>query len=306
MIKKIAVGLVISVLLVVAIFHLDVDLLVESLLSLSPWVLVLLFALQIITQLLINLQWYLIAKASGSPIAYRDMVYIHSQGSIVDAITPGVKIGGEMTRGVLLAKIGQYTPSQAGAVVAVQKIISILAMAVVMLLLASHVVAWVAVALLAPFIIAPGPIRRYVMGRQAPKHPLCGKVRGFFIMLLHQLMGVKANKKICLLLWGISICIWALYPIKSYVLVLQFYPDAHFIYIAGITFGAYMVAMLPIFPGGVGGFEGTMIGLLVAMGLGLEGASMVAILFRFMTFWLVMLMGVVYVWGYKWKVLSRE
>ncbi|MGI6549403.1 MAG: lysylphosphatidylglycerol synthase domain-containing protein [Syntrophomonadales bacterium] len=46
-------------------------------------------------------------------------------------------------------------------------------------------------------------------------------------------------------------------------------------------------AMLPIFPGGLGGFEGTMSTLLLIMGLSLSEAAMVAVVFRFITFWFV-------------------
>jgi uncharacterized membrane protein YbhN (UPF0104 family) len=45
--------------------------------------------------------------------------------------------------------------------------------------------------------------------------------------------------------------------------------------------------MLPIFPGGLGGFEGTMSTLLLIMGLSLSEAAMVAVVFRFITFWFV-------------------
>ena len=93
----------------------------------------------------------------------------------------------------------------------------------------------------------------------------------------------------------LSFFIWLLYPAKLYLLTIQFAPDVPVVHICATGFLAYMVAMLPIFPGGLGGFEGTMSGLLVALSFTISDAAVVTVLFRFITFWLVLLLSLVYV-----------
>lgn len=301
MIKKYLPMAVVAILLAIAIFTLDLAALVGHMGSINVWVWTLLVAMQVTTQLLINWQWHVIAKAIEKPVPYQNMIYINSQGAVVDAITPGVKIGGEITRGVMLTKVGGYTPTQAGALVAIQKLFSIGALGVVLLLVANHMATWVALLVFAPVVLAPGNVKGYLLKKKAPSHRLLHKVWAGSVTLLGYLQLIKANKKAFALLCGLSLLIWALYPVKAYILVWQFYTGIHFTYVAGITFGAYMVAMLPIFPGGAGGYEGTMTALLVATGLDINYALAIAMLFRFITFWLVMLMGAVYVWVYKLK-----
>ena len=63
----------------------------------------------------------------------------------------------------------------------------------------------------------------------------------------------------------------------------------------GITFVAYMAAMVPLFPGGAGGFEAVLSGLFVSAGYGLSDALAIAVVFRFISFWLVMLFRVLFI-----------
>jgi uncharacterized protein (TIRG00374 family) len=87
-----------------------------------------------------------------------------------------------------------------------------------------------------------------------------------------------------------------------HILAIQFFSEIGLAQTFAITFAAYIVAMLPIFPGGLGGFEGTMTGLLAAAGVLLADAAVITIFFRFTTFWFVMILSTVYIAVYK-KVL---
>jgi len=121
------------------------------------------------------------------------------------------------------------------------------------------------------------------------------RLRGFLLTALHPLESARQHKRAWALLALLSLCIWLLYPAKLYVLVLPFYPQAHVMTVAAATFAAYMVAMLPIFPGGLGGFEATLTGLLAAMGMALSDAVVVTVFFRFATFWFVLLLSLAYI-----------
>ena len=122
-------------------------------------------------------------------------------------------------------------------------------------------------------------------------------MRNFLLALLNQAGGIQKNAKA--MLFFLSIFIWLLYPAKMYILAVQITPDVNAVYIGAVAFVSYMVAMLPIFPGGLGGFEGTMSGLLAAMGFIISDAAVITILFRFITFWFVMLVSLAYIAFYK-------
>jgi len=101
----------------------------------------------------------------------------------------------------------------------------------------------------------------------------------------------------------LALFIWSMYLVKMYLLVVQFSPDTHVLSVGAVAFASYMVAMLPIFPGGLGGFEGTMSGLLLAMGFVRSDALVITVLFRFITFWFVMLLSLIFIGFYKLKNL---
>jgi len=118
---------------------------------------------------------------------------------------------------------------------------------------------------------------------------------------LAQAILMRRNKKACVGLFALSIFVWLLYPAKLYLLMMYL---PHLISVPEMTiivFAAYMVAMIPVFPGGLVGFESTMSGLLFTFGIPLANAAVITVLFRFFTFWLVMLMSLGFVAGYKAK-----
>ncbi|MCL2837677.1 MAG: flippase-like domain-containing protein [Oscillospiraceae bacterium] len=246
----------------------------------SMQVIILLVGLQIISQILVNLQWCKIAKFANVPISFRDMLYINAQGSVMDSITPGVKIGGEITRAVQMSRKCGIEKGQSAAIVATQKLFSISAFLLLCLLtvgfLQAQYTQYVVYGILALVVLI------LLAALFMPK-----RWRNIFA---EQAKFLRQNPKTSLMFFGLSLLIWLIYPVKMYILAAQFLPDVNIIYIAGITFVSYMVGMIPIFPGGLGGFEGTMTGLLLTLGFSVSGAALVAVLFRFITFWLVMIL----------------
>jgi uncharacterized protein (TIRG00374 family) len=62
--------------------------------------------------------------------------------------------------------------------------------------------------------------------------------------------------------------------------------------------------MIPLLPGGVGSFEATMTSLLIAMHITHGQALAITLLFRFITFWFVILISLLY--AGVWKVRLRK
>jgi len=315
---------VLIILLLFALLQIDRESLLQSIRQVPVWLIILLGTLQIITQFLVNLQWHQISKIANSPMSFRDMFYINCQGAIMDCITPGVKFGGEVTRAVQISRIGNLPGEHSAAIVALQKLFSLSALFFILIFTVGYLVGQVPFlqarhlqfmiyGLLSMFIlifigmfIMPGRIIKLLQNGQNPKRLSFSRVRSFLITLFGQIESVRKNKRALAMLSLLSLFIWLLYPAKMYILAIQFLPAAHAVLIAAITFAAYMVAMLPIFPGGIGGFEGTMSGLLVSVGYAVSDAATMTIIFRFITFWFVMMLSVVFIAFCKASKSIRE
>jgi len=311
--KKYIFIIVIAALMFIAFLRLDGESILYSIRQIPIWLVLLMLALQVVTQLLVSFQWHRIAKLSGISITYRDILYVNSQGAVIDSITPGVKFGGEVTRAVQISRVGNCSGEQGAALVALQKLFSLSAMFFILLFVVGYLAGEVpglsarymqllVYSVLSLFLLLffaiffmPHRIEAYMHTKKAPRFTWTRKLRGFFLMLLNHVKSVRNNKRACMMLALLSLFIWLLYPVKMYILTVQFYPEAGMIHVAAITFAAYMVAMLPVFPGGLGGFEGTMSGLLIAMGMVVSDAVVTTVFFRFATFWFVMLFSIAYV-----------
>jgi uncharacterized protein (TIRG00374 family) len=286
--KRWILAAILAAMLLFALSRLDGQSLLYSIGQIPLWLVVALPALQIITQLLVNLQWHKIARLADIPISFWDMLYANCQGAVMDSVTPGVKIGGEVTRAVQISRIANCPGNVSAAVVAVQKLFSLSAFFIILLFAAGRFFAL-------PFLLAffyvfarPDRIISRLQAKKAPRFAWVRKIRDFLMVALGQIGHVVKNKRALVMLSVLSLSIWLLYPAKMYILAVQFHPEAQILHIAAITFAAYMVAMLPIFPGGLGGFEATMAGLLAAVGVAVSDAAVITVFFRFATFWFVM------------------
>jgi len=297
--KQLAFGAIMVLLLALALSRIDGKSLLHSVSQIPLWLIVLMLGMQIASQLLVNLQWYKIAQLADISISFGDILYVNCQGAVMDSITPGVKIGGEVTRAIQISRVAKYPGEQSAAVVAVQKIFSISALFLILLFVVNRFLALPFLLILSCAFFMPNRISRYLQVKKDPCFAWMRKVKGFLCAILDQMCSIRKNLGSLITLSLLSLLIWLLYPVKMHILAIQFFPDVHIMHIASVTFAAYMVAMLPIFPGGLGGFEGTMAGLLVAMGAAINDAAIITIFFRFATFWFVMLISLAYIALYK-------
>lgn len=317
--KKWLFGALILLFLILALSRFDTWNLLHSLKQIPLWSVIVLLGIQVVSQLLVNLQWYKIAKFINTSVSFREMFYINCQGAVIDSITPGVKFGGEVTRGVQISRIGNCSGETAASLVAMQKLFSLSTFIIINLFAVGYIIgnasflsAWylqiiiysvlmLFLLLFAAVFFIPYRMKVYIETRKEPRFSWIKKARGFFITLLDNVIAIRKNTKICIMLFLLSAIIWLIYPVKMYLLAVQILPGVNIMYIGAVTFVSYMVAMLPIFPGGLGGFEGTMTGLLLTMGFINSDAFIVTVIFRFVTFWFVMLFSIAYIGFYKIK-----
>jgi uncharacterized protein (TIRG00374 family) len=312
-----------AALLVLVLWQLDLDNLWDSITQIPLWLVFALLALQIASQLLLNLQWCLAARFSNATLSFGKMLYINCQGAVVDSITPGVKVGGEVTRAVQISRIGDCSGEQAAAVVAMQKLFSLSAFFLINLFTVGFILRHVAalrspvlqigvyaililcITLFACTFLVPHRMQARLQGEKQSRLKWTGRVRGFFLTLLGQVILMRGNKQAFVCLSALSVFVWLLYPAKMYLLLMHLPHAITVPQMTAIVFTAYMVAMIPVFPGGLVGFEGTMSGLLLMFGLALADAAVVTVVFRFFTFWLVMGMSLVFVVIYKTRLRVR-
>lgn len=312
------------ILLFSALLQFDIMSLLYSARQISVWFLVALLGLQVVTQLLINIQWHQIAKFANTRISFWDMIYLNSKGAVVDSITPGVKIGGEITRTLQIKRILCCSVGQAAALVAVQKTFSLGVFFFISLFAAAYLtvrgsfvqfyhlqilVYGVMVAFVALFfsiIIMPHRIIEYLQPKEITRFRWAGKLKVFLLSLLEQVCFIRKSSKAWVIPLSLSVLIWLLYPAKIYILATQISPGVNVIYLGAIAFVAYMAAILPVFPGGLGGFEGTMSAMLFAVGFNLTDAVVITVLFRFVTFWFVMILSIIFIAFYKFKYAKGD
>ncbi|HHT36652.1 MAG: YbhN family protein [Candidatus Wallacebacter cryptica] len=305
-----------GILLLALFLQINLDELYLSLAQIDWKVIGLLLLLQIVTQLLLNLQWQRIAVFVGVKLSFWTMFYINAQGSVMESITPGVKVGGEITRGVQLARLGRCSGSTAAVVVVLQKIFSLSAFALINIFAAvylshrssildsslSRLIVYtflgLVLAAFALILIMPKQLLARI-NNKPPVRTWLGAVRRFVENLLEHIVMFESRKQELVIQFILALAIWLLYPLKLYLLTAQVLPDAPLVYITSITFISYLVGMLPLFPGGLGGFEGTMSGLLTGIGLSLSSSAAVAVIFRFITFWFVIITSLAFTAVYK-------
>jgi len=242
----------------------------------------------------------------------------------MDSITPGVKIGGEITRSVQISRTANCSGEQAATVTAMQKVFSMSAFFLISAFAAGYSIGNVPflgtryvqffiygivimfLLLLACLFFMPQRIKIYLQTKEKPRPLWQLRVRSFSLALLDQIISIRKNAKTCVMLFLLSNLIWLLYPVKMYLLAIQFFPAVNIVFIGAVTFVSYMVAMLPIFPGGLGGFEGTMSGLFLTMGFMQSDALVITVVFRFVTFWFVMLFSMGFIGFYKIRYLNAD
>lgn len=296
--------------------------LIDSFRHISPGLILSLIGLQIISQLLLNTLWYQVAHFTKTNISFWRMFYVNCQGSIIDAVTPGVKFGGEVTRAVQISRLANCSVKQGATTVAIQKTFSLSSLFLLLLVSVGffmhgtlfpqipflRILLFLLLILLfvifTMILLMPQRIQSYFFKNAEMQQKTQGTIRRFCFTFLTHLIRIRKEKRTFVLLFVLSFLMWALYPIKLYLIALQFAATAPSLSLGTIGFAAYMVAMLPLFPGGLGGFEGTMSALLVGYGFIISDAAVITILFRFFSFWLVMLGSLGFVLLTKFRNLS--
>lgn len=291
--------------------NIDFAQLIRALSTVSLWLLLPLLGLQLFTQGILAMQWLFITRLFSKKNSFSQMFYILSTGSVIEALTPGAKVGGEVTRLFYLKQECNLTTEEATHIILIQKSIS---MSVLF-----------AISLGSSFLLT-GHIGRLLSPIQSKVLMLgCVLCLAFFLGLIgcssqmaHFLESTERTQKLgkmvrtyhtsisqlekkqWLLQFSISIVVWLLFPLKMVLLVKGFGFSLPPLFLFATTMTSYMMGMLPLTPGGLGTFEGTVIAFFSLVNVSIEDSITIAVVFRFITFWFVMLISTI------WVVLYRK
>lgn len=275
---------------------------------------VLLLVLQVVTQLLLALQWYKISSVIIDGSSFYKILYILTTGSVIEALTPGAKIGGEATRLYYLKKEFGCKTELATNIIIIQKSISMSVLFSICLgsfvylvtKISNFFPAIMQIALLTMCVLCIVFLiallfctQKLVIVLEKSNSKFVQKLNKWVKSYSQSVGNLSRNHWI--LQFVISLTVWLLFPLKMYILVQSIGLNFNFFVTLAITMTSYMIGMLPLTPGGIGTFEASMVNLLMGnpfVALDLALAVTITVVFRFITFWFVILISVMFI-GFK-------
>ena len=284
----------------------DVERIIEQFQELSV-LSVLFFALwQLVTIALLVVQWQLFLKARHIKSSFIDLWNVQMLGIFLESITPGAKIGAESLRLYYFTKKYTQDVSQSMAIIVLQKMYSMIVFSSFLFLL-----------LLGTFSMIPIEFfqqRQIVVIACVFSAILIAilfiaripKVAQFFSRFFGHLKESWHDKKeVCMQLF-LSLVIWAFYPLKGIVLAVLFDLPLTVYQLVIIMMFSYIVAQLPLTPGGIGTFEASVITLFVMYDVPHDVALVYTIFFRFMTHWFIVVVSIPFLFGKTNRTLYRS
>lgn len=268
-------------------------------------------SLQLCTLALSTYQWYYLLNHSfHHNISFAQVLSIFLAGTFVEYITPSSKLGGETTKLYLFKKKTGMNYTDLTTSLLAYKYVSLIPF--VFFCLLSLIIASFSVILPLIVYLSFGTfftimcIFVWLIHRKRKKiHPRNTSYLnqpsdslGFFHKIVQKCKfgidfiqdastKVKTNvtKEQRNWLFFISFLIWGLYPVKIYIVsVFLGFQICFFLAVIAI-YAAYLISMLPLSPGGLGTFEGSLAFILSINGFLISQGMAIALLSRVITFW---------------------
>jgi len=272
--------------------------------SIDPLFLTGLFLLQTFTLLMVSSQWFFMLKNNNNGIAFHEVFTIHMAGKFVESVTPSSKLGGETAKVYLFKKKMGITYQNAVSFLLAHKYISLLPFLILsflFLVIASIQfylprIVYISFMMLVFFFVLL-LVLIYREKVRFDSDDIKSDKRNVFIIISSKIkkaleyLNKSANDVEKILsrserskLFAISFLVWILYPVKIYLVATALGFEVGLLIAIIATYSAYLVSMLPISPGGLGTFEGTMASIFMINQLSLAEGMAIALLARSATF----------------------
>jgi len=296
--KKILLWIIGILLLTGFVFYTGIDGLKEVLLAVDLYILIpfliLMVLLQIITLLLTTYQWH---NLLGKQLPFAEVFMIFLAGNFVESVTPSSKLGGEAVKVYLFKQKTNLSYQGLTTTLLAHKYVSLIPFLFIcgISLLAASITynlpsaVYVSFILLTSIIITMIVLVHSSWGKDDQKnnYPFPKKILSAVDFLRTAAAEVKQtlSKKARNELFLISLVVWGMYPVKIYLTAYVLNIAVSITLAIMITYIAYMVSMLPITPGGLGTFEGSMAVILSLNGFLFSEGMAIALLARSIRYW---------------------
>ena len=294
------------------IYHLGYDQVQTTLTALSLQQFVILCLLQTGTLLAGAWLWHFLVSQKVR-ISFWQIFLINQAASLVESLTPSVKLGGEAAKVFLLRQRTRQDYSSLTGILLLHKLLTLGPF-----LFLSLLIFWPALHMLQlpPVFYLSLPVLVFALivliifcfpQAQTGQNPqtasnqpdfqdnlksmalLIGKIRLFLSAARRTAAGLLTPAQTLGLL-SLSLLIWLFYPLKVYLVCVFLGLETGFVLIALATISAYLISMLPLLPGGLGTYEGTMTLALTLGGLSPAEGLSISLLSQAMTFWFPLLL----------------
>lgn len=264
--------------------------------------------LQCFTQFLLSIQWHRLTYTISNIKSFYKIFYILSSGSVIEALTPGAKIGGEFTRYHFLKKEMKLKSEDATKIIILQKSISmsvlfsisILSSIYVCFVLSVNLALLFKVSLICLSLLLLLFLFSILFLSDKLLYILKNKDNKFYKFVSSYNDSLKQlSRKEWLIQFVISFLVWILFPLKMFILAKSMGLNESFLVLLAITMTAYAIGTLPITPGGIGTFESSMISLFSLININTTISVTLTVVFRIITFWFVFLISLLYSLVYK-------
>ncbi|WP_291318644.1 flippase-like domain-containing protein [Desulfonatronospira sp.] len=281
----------------------------QALSRVSPLAVAVLFTLQLSTLLVSAWIWHFLLNRKSS-ITFSAVFLVNQAAGLIESLTPSVKFGGEAAKVYLFRqRTGQAYQELAGTLF-VHKFLTMTPFVLLCLVLVLPsffmfelpVYFYVALAVLTAMCAGLGllcygkdgeerkasplqdPLEKSVPGRLEYLKKLPSRVAVFLQQSRLAASRLLSTRQL-LAAMLVSLLIWVFYPIKVYLACTFLGLEVHPLIIGLATLFAYMVSMVPLLPGGLGTYEGTMALFFTIGGLTPAEGLAVSLLSRLTTFW---------------------
>lgn len=259
--------------------------------------------LHIITLVLGAFKWYLMLAGIGQRNKMGLIFNIHISTMYFDNITPGAKMGGEGVRLYLTRRLLDIDYASVTGLIGLDKVTTMVPF-ILMCIMAlvgqwsyfykSSLGRWIFIVLLfLTFIILIAIVAMLNLGRKGNNinNSKPSRVKSFLANAGHVFRMLFTSKREAFLLFLLSAIIWSSYLLKMYILALAIGVNIPFHTLSSASILAYLAGMLPLTPGGLGFFDGTIGGILLLFNVDELAIGTLVLLYRLTTYFFTLLLG---------------
>ena len=263
----------------------------------NPRVLLLLCLLQAVTLLACAGQLWYVLRCSGISLPFSTVFSVYMAGGFVESVTPALKFGGEGVKIYLLRQQTRAEYQHLMGAFLTYKFLSIVPFSILLLstgLLYVHPLIGLPVPVIGLLLLVGGLGCWALLRRQRPSSGTAspgtnlGKARRFIVGSLGYARQTVNGRRmaVMLLVWT---GIWMLYPVKLAIVGLGLGLRLPVIPLAAVLYSSYLISMLPLAPGGLGTFEGSLVLFLGGLAVVPQTALAMVLMLRSVTYWFPLL-----------------